>query len=532
VAQPIARKKQGGGEGEEFALHYAPVNGRLRWTSILPAYWALVGSLVFLIFGAIVALSIGTVNALIALAISVVFQGGLYYALTRYSIRSGVTSAVFSRTMFGTTGSALAALLLGAVAIFYGALESSIIAIAFEHYVGGLSLNVWYLIVALYSVVFALGGIAKWLDRINWVLLPAYAIGLIVAVVWAGTKYGFDANNWYDFKPEQIAVPGPPILWGVVFYMGVMVLIMFSWDYSRMAKPSETKFHKTVTFGPIYYFITYFVNGVAGIFIVMVIPSDLPPSEVSLVFNLLGLMGFAGLVFIWVSQTRINTANFYVAALCVESFFLRIFRLRIPRIPAVILVGAIVFALELAGVFSFISQALAYQAVLIVAWVGVASAHVLESWRRSRAGKRTNIDDWRPGRVAQFNVGGLVAFAAATAIGLVMLKVIEGTAATWSSPVTLVVSFGLYWLWLQTPADERTRRRRKEDPRDTVADEWTDELECSYCNGSFAAHEMDAAENGKLICAECGVDHPQFLKFAADEDRELRAGRVAVHSGD
>jgi cytosine/uracil/thiamine/allantoin permease len=76
----------------------------------------------FSIFGALLDLIIGTVDAIIAMVISVIFQRGIYDGLTRYSIRSGMTSSVFSRVMFGTTGSPLAALLHGAVAIFYGRL--------------------------------------------------------------------------------------------------------------------------------------------------------------------------------------------------------------------------------------------------------------------------------------------------------------------------------------------------------------------------------------------------------------------------
>jgi purine-cytosine permease-like protein len=517
------RREEG---AEEFALHYAPLNERLPRSSVTPAYWALVGSLVFLIFGALVALTIGTVNAIIALVISVVLQGGLYYFLAGYSIRSGVTTAVFSRTMFGTAGSGLAALLLGAVAIFYGALESSIIAIAFDSYVGGLSLKVWYLVVAVYSVIFAIGGIRNWLDRINWILLPLYGVGLAVAVVWTGAKYGFDAGGWASHKPEAITVPGPPILFGVVTYMGVMILVMFSWDYSRVARTRDTAYHRWVTFGPVYYFLTYLVNGIIGIFIVFAIPSELAPSEASLVFNLLALMGVAGLIFIWVSQTRINTANFYVAALCIESLALRVARLRVPRWAAAVIAGAIVFALELGDVFSFLGDALQYQAVLVVAWVGLATAHVAESQLRRRRGDVAGarmLDDWRPGRVRTWNVGGLVVWFVAAGAGLLLLKVVEGTWGAWSAPITFLLSTGGYWLWLRSPMHERMFLRRRNDVRTTVPDEFTSELVCGYCSSAFAAHEMDITRDDRIICAECADENRAFRLEAIEEDRELRA---------
>jgi purine-cytosine permease-like protein len=511
---------------DEYALHFVPQKARLGRTSLLPAYWALVGSLVFLIFGALVALTIGTVNALISIAISSLLQGALYYALAKYSVRSGVTSSVFSRVMFGTTGSALAALLLCAVAVFYGALESSIIAVAFQSYVGVFSLNVWYTIVAVYSVLFVIGGIRNWLDRVNSVLLPLYGIGLVVAVVWAGSKYGFNARHWTSYKPERIAVAGPPLLFGIVTYMGVMILSMFAWDYSRMARERDTGFHRVVTFGPVYYFLTYFVNGAIGIFLVLVIPTRLAPSEISIVFDFLGLMGFAGLVFIWVSQTRINTANFYVASLSLESFLVRLLRIRVPRIVAAVLAGAIALALMLTNVFSFLGQALSYQAIFVVAWVGLASAHVLESFRRSGGEGISEIDDWRPGRVRAFNPGGLISWFAAAGLGVVLYKAVGGTWGAWSSPITFLVSFGLYFAWLQSPWEARVRLQRHSDVRDTVPDQWTSELVCAFCNTSFVAHEMDADRAGKLICAECALDRTGFYKDAVAEDAAVRAAAV------
>ena len=511
---------------DEYALHYVPPAARLSRMSVLPAYWALVGSLVFLIFGALVALTVGTVDALIGMVISVIFQGLVYYGLARYSIRTGVTSSVFSRVMFGTTGSALAALLLGAVAIFYGALESSIIAIAFHSYVGVFSQNLWYGIVAFYSVLFVIGGIRNWLDRVNSVLLPLYGIGLVVAVVWAGAKYGFGAHHWYSYKPAHIAVAGPPILFGVTTYMGVMILTMFAWDYSRMARESDTTFHRIVTFGPVYYALAYLVNGVIGIFLVLVIPTKLAPSEVSIVYDLLGLMGIGGLVFIWVSQTRINTANFYVASLSLESFVARLARVRIARVAAAAIAGAIVFALMIANVFSFLDEALKYQAIFVVAWVGLACGHVLESTRRSRraSGDTLALDDWRPGRVRMFNVGGLVAWFAAAGLGLVLFKVVGGTAGAWSSPITFVASFLLYWLWLQTPWETRVYLQRSRDIRTEVGDDPLDvELACAHCHGSFSAHEMDSDQAGELICAECAADRTSFYREAIAEDRVARA---------
>jgi hypothetical protein len=157
---------------------------------------------------------------------------------------------------------------------------------------------------------------------------------------------------------------------------------------------------------------------------------------------------------------------------------------------------------------------------------------VFESTRRHRRGDSdaARMDDWRPGRQQTFNPGGLVAWFAAAGLGLILLKSVGGTAGAWSSPVTFVVSFGLYWAWLQTPMHERFFLRRKDDVRTTVADEYTTELPCGYCDGAYAAYEMDTDAEGKLICGECADQNAEFRKGAIAEDRQLRSGRVPAEA--
>ena len=51
------------------------------------------------------------------------------------------------------------------------------------------------------------------------------------------------------------------------------------------------------------------INGLVGIFLAATIPTQGGLSEVSVVLAIVELMGIWGLLFVWVSQTRINTAN-------------------------------------------------------------------------------------------------------------------------------------------------------------------------------------------------------------------------------
>ncbi|GAB7214073.1 hypothetical protein [Dickeya oryzae] len=95
-------------------------------------------------------------------------------------------------------------------------------------------------------------------------------------------------------------------------------------------------------------------------------------------------------------------------------------------------VGAAVYGLMLADVFAYILQALAYQGVFVVAWVGVALAHIL--------GHRT-----LPAATAirAFNPTGLIAWLLSVIAGVALM---HGSALlqSFSAPVTFMVALALY----------------------------------------------------------------------------------------
>ena len=164
------------------------------------------------------------------------------------------------------------------------------------------------------------------------------------------------------------------------------------------------------------------------------------------------------------------------------------------------------------------------QATTKIAWVGLACAHVLVATRRSRVAEALALDDWRPGRVKMFNLGGLLAWFVSAGVGLILFKAVGGTAAAWSSPITFGLSFGLYGLWLISPWEESVHLRRSSDIRLQSPDARTAVLVCAHCRGAFAAHEMDNDQNEQPICAECAADDLAFYRFALSDDRDQRAG--------
>ncbi|AQQ33636.1 purine-cytosine permease family protein [Burkholderia cenocepacia] len=421
-----------------------PDHARMPPFALTMAWWAVCSAVFYIVVGATLALTYGARNALIGMALSVVSYGIVNSIISRYAIRTGLSVALFSRVLFGSAGAALATLIFFATAIYYAVFEGSVIAVAAHHQFPALDYKWAALIVVCYSVPLVFGSVQHWLDKFNGVLLPFYLFGLLAAVGLATAEYGYHAA-WLDFGPAGGAPAGG--WWQCfVYYMGVWVLMMFTFDYARFGRKADARYHGRFNFGMPFYLVTFLVNGAAGIYLVSTIPGLGTLSEVSVVLALLKLMGVWGLLFVWVTQSRINTANYYLATVNMQAFFQKVAGLRAPKFVWAVVVGAVVYALMMADIFSRILQALAYQGIFVVAWVGVALAHILSA----RYGQLVGDDvECRDARVPVFNPGGLTAWFAGAFAGLALNQA-TGFAASLSAPATFVVSWLVYRALLGT----------------------------------------------------------------------------------
>ncbi|RMC32020.1 purine-cytosine permease family protein [Paracoccus alkanivorans] len=422
-------------QGLEFSDQPVPPDQRMARMPLTMAWWSVCSAMFYLVVAATLALAYGSVNAIIGIVLSVIAFAAVNAVLARHSIRTGLSVSLFSRILLGRTGAAIATLIFFATAIYYAVFEGSVIALALNSYTG-LSYSVAALIVVIYSVVLIFGSIQNWLDKFNGVLLPFYLLGLLAAVILAVSTYGY-SNAWLQLGPEGGA---PANGWWSCFtaYMGVWILMMFTYDFARFGKPEDADYHGNINFGAPFYLVTFLLNGLVGIFLAASLPTEGGVTEVSVVLALIQLMGFAGLVFVWISQTRINTANYYLAAVNMESFAETVFRIKLPKIVWACVVGAITYVLMLANVFAYILQALAYQGIFVVAWVAIALSHILTVGRSDSIPGKSSLEE-----AVSVNPAGLGAWLFAAFIGLV-LHFAGDSLAAYSAPATFVVAAMTY----------------------------------------------------------------------------------------
>lgn len=416
-----------------------PNEERMRPLALTMAWWAICSGMFYIVIGATLALTYGARNALIGMAMSVVSYALVNGIVSRYAIKTGLSVASFSRVLFGSAGASLATLILFVTAIYYAMFEGSVIAAALTDLYPSIHFTWAALIVVCYSVPLVFGGVQKWLDKFNGVLLPFYLLGLLAAVTLTTQEYGLN-TAWLDFGPKG-EVPAYGWWSCFVFYMGIWGLMMSTFDFACYGRKTDAGFHGRFTFGAPFYLVTFLLNGAAGIYIVST-TSDLGTlTEMSVVTALLKLMGVGGLLFVWVTQTRINTANYYLAMVNMQAFSRQALKLDAPRYLFAILVGVVVYALMMADITSKILQALAWQGVFIVAWVGVAVARIT-----SKVGRTETQESVQQLEIPALDWPGLSTWAVGTAAGVLCVNVPGLTA--FSAPASFCVAFVAYRMLL------------------------------------------------------------------------------------
>jgi len=423
--------------------------------SLAMAWYGVASAFFFVYIGAAMAVAYGTVNAVIGLILVIASYGLINRVLTKYAIDNRTTVAKFSRTILGTAGSSIATIIFALVAIYYAVFEGSIVAYAFTAAFGG-PFWMWSLIVVAYSTPLILGGARRFIDKLNGWLMPIYFFGLVAAVIWAGVVYGF-GDRWLTQMPEPpvtLAMGGPGWLAAFSGYMGIWIMMMFTMDFAALGRRRDARFHQNVTFGYLFYVLAFGFSAFVGIFLTFTIPG-IEVSETGLAGGVVGLMGVFGLIVIIVSQTRINTANYYLGTANLRAFGEAVLKIRMPNVVWVILTAVIIFLLMLLPIVEYLLLALAWQGVLVTAWVAIAVVHILVD--RGAHQEHAAIAD---AHYKAFNSNGLIAWIAATATGLAMLQLgtvapaLAGIGTTWGPILTAVIGGSVYAvLWMVRPAN-------------------------------------------------------------------------------
>lgn len=427
------------GTGSDSATRLADDADRLPRGSLAMVWWSLCSAMWYLFLGAALAVQYGTRNALLGAALGVVSHGILGFLFTRYAIRSGASCFVLSKVLFGAIGATLTSLLFFLTSTYYAVFESSIVVLAATRVFSGADGVAITLIVVLYSVLLVAGGVQRWLDKFNGALLPLYLGGLVAISALALREYGY-SDAWLDIGPSTAPSPTAWVNCFMAFF-GQQSLMMCALDIGRFGRRADERWHALVALGSPFYAIAFFVNTLVGIFLAGIGRFETVTENAVMDVCLAVLGGGVGLAFVWVTQTRINTANYVLAATNLQAVLSDRFGVQWHRLACAAVVGVIAASVMLAAdIMQYILVSLSYMAVVLTSWVGVALAHITLPGTAEPGALARAAED-----APAFEAGPLFAWAASAVVGYWLLQQ-DGLAAALSVPASFVVAIAGYRL--------------------------------------------------------------------------------------
>lgn len=479
---------------EEYTNHVVPPTARLNKWTVFGGWSSIASAMAFVYFGVLSASIAGIQQAFIGIILTVAVYSIIGSKAAKEALRWGMNSTLLSRDLFGFKGAALAPLLIAIAAIYYAVLESSIIAVALQSYFGGWDIRFWYVVVIVGMLPLMLGSLQTWLGKLNSILLPIYFFGLILAVIVAGYRFGWE-GDWAAFKtPESVsALPG----WISVFvlYMGVWLLFPDTQDMARFAREADSTFHRRVTFGWVFYCLAYLFNGLIGVLIYALAEKG-AGTEAGVVQGIIKSIGGVGLVVIIASQVRINSANLYFASISMERFIAHLSRKNLPRQTWVALLLLLVLGLMFTNPLGFIYLSLSWLGVLFVSWVGIMMVHWILDGRRQPEIRPSRLYAVAPGFFAWL-------FAALLGGFLIQAPGQFPTLSAIAPIISLTVSMLLYWLMRAIGWSAR-RPPRFDLVRSEVKELWSTRIKCGVCERSYVAFEVDTSRADTcVLCLNC-----------------------------
>jgi signal transduction histidine kinase/CheY-like chemotaxis protein len=502
---------------EDFSLRFTP-RGRRHWSEFRVANTAL-GAVSFLALeaiGAAMALNYGFTNAFWAILVVglLIFLTAL--PISYYAAKYAIDMDLLTRGAgFGYLGSTITSLIYASFTFIFFALEAAIMASALQLYFTDWSLTVCYLLSSLIIIPFVTYGIT-FISRLQlwtqplWLLLllsPYLAILIkdpsVLSQIRSLSGYasGDSGFNWLMFGSAAT------MAFALVVQVGEQVDFLRFLPEKTLRNRSQWWF-SVLAAGP-GWIVPGMCKMMGGVLLsYLVLQAELPvekaldPTQMylaafSYVFTTPAFAIFSTVLFVVISQVKINVTNAYAGSLAWSNFFARLTHSHPGRVVWLVFNVGIAILLLTLGVFRALEQVLGLYGNLATAWVGalVADLVINKPLGLSPKGiefKRAHLYDINPvgvGATLLASLAGVVCYAGG----------LGAWAQSFSPMIALVVAL------LASPMIAWTTGGRFYIARATLPLWQPGQLvRCSVCENRFESEDMAfCPAYDEAICSLC-----------------------------
>ena len=501
---------------EDYALRYTPRSFR-KWSEWRVGNTAF-GSLSFLALEAIggaIAIDYGFGNAMWAILLVglIIFFTGLPIAY--HAARYGLDMDLLTRGAgFGYLGSTITSLVYATFTFIFFALEAVIMALAIQMAVD-LPLPVCYVLSSLVMLPLALRGIT-FISKLQTWTQPIWLFLLLLPFVWIGLTHPQLYRDFASLTGLKSGGSGfDPLMFGsaatVIF--ALVVQIGEQVDFLRFLPERTTanrrKWWVAVLVAGPGWVVMGMLKMAGGAFLAFAaMQFEVPPeraTEPTQMFlagftKVLGHPGLALVItvlFVVISQVKINVTNAYAGSLAWSNFFARVTRSHPGRVVWLVFNVAIAVLLMLLGVFAGLEKVLGFYSNVAIAWVGALVADLVIN---KPLGLSPNGIEFRRAYLYDLNPVGLGSMLLAAVVASVAYSGVLGEwAAAYAPFIALGLAMALAPLlaWLTGGRYYLARQPDLSGKPGSVQ-------RCAVCENQFETEDMaPCPAYGAAICSLC-----------------------------
>jgi len=296
--------------------------------------------------------------------------------------------------------------------------------------------------------------------------------------------------------------------------------------------PAERRTSGAITVGLISQLLTFLGVTMLGAWFTLSFSNSTNPGA-----YLAALMGVWGVIFVVITQLRINVTNVYSGSLAYANFFCRVFHITPGRHYWVILTSVLGTALMFGGVFAHLTAVLTFEGVFILGWVMAILADITISKPLGLSPKNFLYKRAHTNRFNPVGVGALafalvialpMAFGLVGEMGKTLAPFVSGALAFIAAPLLALATRGRYYQPATVarnidPALPPVGAGAANHIAFTATPE-TDHATCVVCAQTFELAEFALCPfHGGAICSVCCAADAHCKDMCKSEE-QLRTG--------